>query len=173
MTDKNIHFSLVRRCLIKENQTLKVVLAADRAGYPLKSISRIIGGKRNSLRGYGLYDQEPVDYPDLAFQAAQAVQRGDFTRIIIWVRPRRAIVNKLRGIRAALWRFVFCRYARAHNDINILTLGVRVLQKSWPKSSIFLRPFEGKALNKGGKNQKLEERAGNNGCSSGREEVSD
>ena len=147
---------------------MKVVLAADHAGYPLKEyIKNYLAEKEIACQDMGTYDQEPVDYPDLAFQAARAVQRGDFTRGIIVCGTGLGVAivaNKLRGIRAAPCGDLFsARYARAHNDINILTLGARVLQKELAREivDIFLKtPFEGgRHLTRVEKIRKLEERA--------------
>ena len=130
---------------------MKVVLAADHAGYALKE--RIKGSLEEKGIVYGdlgTYGPEPVDYPDLAFRAARAVQDGDFNCGIIVCGTGLGVAivaNKLRGIRAAPCNDLFsARYARAHNDINILTLGARILQKEAAREivNLFLEtPFEG------------------------------
>ncbi|NMB34998.1 MAG: ribose 5-phosphate isomerase B [Firmicutes bacterium] len=131
---------------------MKVVLAADHAGYALKeNIKDLLAEKKIVYEDMGTYDREKsVDYPDLAFQAACAVQRGDFTRgiLVCGTGLGMAIVaNKLHRIRAAPCNDLYsARYARAHNDVNILTLGARILQTGQAHEivTIFLEtPFEG------------------------------
>ncbi len=130
---------------------MEVVLAADHAGYVLKEdIKDFLAEKEIPCVDMGPYDPEPVDYPDPACRVARAVQQGEFTRgiLVCGTGLGMAIVaNKLRGIRAAPCNDLFsAHYARAHNDINILTLGARILQKELACEivNIFLKtPFEG------------------------------
>lgn len=130
---------------------MKIVLAADHAGFPLKkNLLDYLTEKGVACLDLGTYNLEPVDYPDIAFLAARAVQQGDYRRgiLICGTGLGVAIVaNKLKGIRAAPCNDLFsARYARAHNDINILTLGARLLPDELARAivTIFLEtPFEG------------------------------
>jgi ribose 5-phosphate isomerase B len=113
---------------------VKIALASDHAGFRLKEqIKEFLNAKDLKCRDFGTYDEEPVDYPDLAYEAADAVQRGDFDRGILICGTGIGVAitaNKVRGIRAAPCSDSFsARCARAHNDANILTLGARVIEK--------------------------------------------
>jgi ribose 5-phosphate isomerase B len=113
---------------------LKIALASDHAGFRLKEqIKEYLIAKDKNFHDFGTYDQDPVDYPDLAYQAADAVHRGDFERGILVCGTGIGVAitaNKVRGIRAAPCSDSFsARCARAHNDANILTLGARVIEK--------------------------------------------
>lgn len=47
------------------------------------------------------------------------------------------VANKIKGIRASLCHDVFsARYARKHNDANILTLGGRVIDSGFAKEIV-------------------------------------
>lgn len=157
---------------------LKIALAADHAGFTLKeSIKTFLAEKGVAHEDFGAFNEESVDYPDLAFKAACAVQRGDFTRgiLVCGTGIGMAIAaNKVPGIRAALCSDLFsARHARAHNDANVLTLGARVMQKGPALEivSVFLEtPFEGgRHLVRVKKIEGLEERLrGSGGCLPGR-----
>ena len=113
---------------------MKIALASDHAGFRLKEqIKEFLIAKNKEYQDFGTYDEDPVDYPDLAYQAADAVHRGDFDRGILVCGTGIGVAitaNKVRGIRAAPCSDVFsARCARAHNDANILTLGARVIEK--------------------------------------------
>ncbi|MDO9534149.1 MAG: ribose 5-phosphate isomerase B [Bacillota bacterium] len=113
---------------------MKIALASDHAGFRLKEqIKEYLIAKDKKCHDFGTYDEDPVDYPDLAYVAADAVHRGDFDRGILVCGTGIGVAitaNKVRGIRAAPCSDIFsARCARAHNDANILTLGARVIEK--------------------------------------------
>lgn len=147
---------------------MKIALASDHAGFRLKEqVKDFLTAKDIKCHDFGTYDEEPVDYPDLAYQAADAVQRGDFDRGILVCGTGIGVAitaNKVRGIRAAPCSDIFsARCARAHNDANVLTLGARVVEKEMALEivEIFLQtPFEGGRHHRRlEKIQKLEENA--------------
>jgi ribose 5-phosphate isomerase B len=110
---------------------VKVALAADHAGFLLKQATReFLEGEGFTVRDFGTFSDEPVDYPDLAAQAARAVQQGDCDRAILFCGTGVGVAitaNKLKGIRAACCTDCYtAACAREHNDANILTLGSRV-----------------------------------------------
>jgi ribose 5-phosphate isomerase B len=137
--------------LYKEAMKLKIALASDHAGFVLKEQIKEYLKKINiAYEDFGTYDEKPVDYPDLAYTAARAVQRGDLDKGILICGTGIGVAitaNKLKGIRAAPCGDLFStRYARAHNDANILTLGARVIDKKLALEivNVFLEtPFEG------------------------------
>ncbi len=130
---------------------MKVALACDHAGFLLKErIKDYLAEKGIFYEDFGTFDEEPVDYPDLAYKAASAVQKGEYNRGILVCGTGIGVAiaaNKLKGIRAALCSDCFsASCARAHNDANILTLGARVMKKELALKivDVFLEtPFEG------------------------------
>lgn len=130
---------------------LKIALASDHAGYLLKEyIKKHLAEKGVFFKDFGTFNEKPVDYPDIAFKAAHAVQEGDCHRGIIVCGTGIGVAiaaNKLRGIRAALCADHFsASCARGHNDANVLTLGARTIEKELARDivDIFLEtPFEG------------------------------
>ncbi len=130
---------------------MKVALASDHAGFSLKeSLKAFLSKKGITCQDFGTCGETPVDYPDLAYAAARAVQKNDCEKGIIICGTGIGVTitaNKLKGIRAALCRDTFsARCARAHNDANILTLGARVTEREIALEivEIFLKTaFEG------------------------------
>lgn len=115
----------------KGDDNLKVALAADHAGFPLKEAAREYLKKKGfAVVDFGTHSDDPVDYPDLAAAAARAVQRGECALGILFCGTGIGVAiaaNKLRGIRAACCTDCYTAVcAREHNDANILTLGARV-----------------------------------------------
>lgn len=113
---------------------MKIALASDHAGYSLKEdIKAHLLHKGISYLDFGTFNEEPVDYPDFAFSAARAIQKGECDRGILICGTGIGVAiaaNKLQGIRAALCSDPFsATCARAHNDANILALGARVIPR--------------------------------------------
>jgi len=113
---------------------VKIALASDHAG---REFRRIIGADL-ARRGFGVLDLGPsdevekADYPDYARKAAEAVSGGTCDRGILICGTGTGMAmaaNKFAGIRAAnCTSELMARLARQHNDINILTLGSRLLE---------------------------------------------
>lgn len=130
---------------------MKIALASDHAGYRLKEeIKKYLEQEGIVFQDFGVFDDTPVDYPDLAFLAAKAVQKGECERAILVCGTGIGVAitaNKLKGIRAANCGDSFsARCARAHNDANVLALGARVTGAGLALEivKIFLEtPFEG------------------------------
>ena len=123
---------------------MRIAIAADHGGFQLKKeiiegfneglIEVFIEGLRDDgfeYKDFGTYSEESVDYPDLALAVAEAVKAGEYDRGIIICGTGigvSLVANKVPGIRAALCHDTFsARYAREHNDANVLTMGQRVI----------------------------------------------
>ncbi len=112
---------------------MKIAVASDHAGFPLKQ--EVAEHLRRS--GHDVVDlgtdapEPPVDYPVYCAACARAVVRGD-AEIGIVVggsgQGEQLAANKVHGARAALCHDEWtARYARLHNDANVLSLGARIL----------------------------------------------
>ncbi len=109
-----------------------VALANDHAGYRLKTV--IAGHLADAgirVLDLGSHTEEPVDYPPFCAACARAVVRGeaDLGVVIGGSGQGEALsANKVRGARAALCHDEYtARFARRHNDANVLSLGARVV----------------------------------------------
>ena len=110
---------------------MPIAIGCDHRGLKLKKyIIKLVADAGHSFQDFGCHSDEPVDYPDIAKEVAQAVAGGDFERGILVCSTGIGMciaANKVRGIRAALC----CdgsgaQRARKHNDANILCLGAGV-----------------------------------------------
>jgi ribose 5-phosphate isomerase B len=114
---------------------MRIALSADHAGAALKTeLLRRLG---EANRGYDLIDlggdgSDPTDdYPDFARKLGDSIVAGRADRgILICGSGVGASVaaNKIRGIRAAVCHDTYSAHQGVeHDDMNILTLGARVV----------------------------------------------
>jgi RpiB/LacA/LacB family sugar-phosphate isomerase len=112
---------------------MKIIVASDHVGFPLKQVVL------EHLTSLGLEVADagpntpdaPVDYPDFAQRAGQAVSAGEFERGVLVCGTGLGMsiaANRIRGVRAALCHDEYtARLSRAHNDANILVMGAGVV----------------------------------------------
>lgn len=107
----------------------EIVIGSDHGGFALKKelIAHLIT-KGMPIEDVGCYNEESMDYPDIALKAAKKVAAGKRGILICGTGIGMSIAaNKVKGIRAALCHDEFtARMGREHNDANILVLGGRV-----------------------------------------------
>ena len=127
------------------------LIASDHAGFEMKAI---IGVRLKDL-GFGVLDlgtnkTESVDYPDFAEAVALALLEGKASRGVLICGTGIGIsiaANRHRHVRAALCHSATdARFARAHNDANVLALGARTIgiEIALDCLSMFIdTPFEG------------------------------
>jgi ribose 5-phosphate isomerase B len=111
---------------------MRVAIASDHAGFELKNrVVDEVASWGHSALDLGTHDTEPVDYPDVATAASQAVVDGRADRgIVICGSGAGACVaaNKIRGIRAAIAHDTYTAHQMVeHDDVNVLCLGARVV----------------------------------------------
>ena len=112
--------------------TRPVAIGSDEAGFELKArLCEVIRAEGFEVLDYGCHSLEPVDYPDVAFEVAHAVARGEHERgiLVCGTGIGMAIAaNKVPGVRAAQAHDPYsAERARKSNDAQILTLGARVI----------------------------------------------
>jgi ribose 5-phosphate isomerase B len=118
---------------------MKIVIGSDHRGYDIKQqIKAIATELGHECIDVGTSDNNPVDYPDLAYLAATAVSNKEVDRAILACATGIGMsmaANKLNGIRAALCHDeLSAQISRDHNDANVLCLsadqvGVVLLRK--------------------------------------------
>ena len=128
-----------------------MLIASDHAGFDMKAV---IGVRLIDL-GFGVLDlgtnkTGSVDYPDFAEAVALALLEGKASRGVLICGTGIGIsiaANRHRHVRAALCHSATdARFARAHNDANVLALGARTtgIEIALDCLSIFIdTPFEG------------------------------
>ena len=118
---------------------MKIVIGSDHRGYDIKQqIKAIATELGHECIDVGTNDNNPVDYPDLAYLAATAVSNKEADRAILACATGIGMsmaANKVNGIRAALCHDeLSAQISRDHNNANVLCLsadqvGVVLLRK--------------------------------------------
>lgn len=111
---------------------MKIAIANDHAGYPLKvQVAAHLENQGHEVTDLGSYSTEPVDYPPYCAACAREVVRGnaEFGIVIGGSGQGEQIsANKVHGARAALCHDEYtARFARMHNNANVLSMGARIL----------------------------------------------
>lgn len=105
-----------------------IALGADHGGYKLKEeIKKYFDEKEIEYKDFGTYNEERTDYPIYAKKVAEAIQNKECSEGILLCRSgygMTVIANKYKGIRAAsVADEVSAKFAKADDDINVITLG--------------------------------------------------
>jgi len=118
---------------------MKVAIGSDHRGFDIKQqIIAIATELGHECIDVGTGDNNPVDYPDLAYLAATAISKKEADRAILTCATGIGMcmaANKVKGIRAALCHDeLSAQISRDHNDANVLCLsadqvGVVLLRK--------------------------------------------
>ena len=120
---------------------MRIALAADHAGYPLKDeLAGWLREQGHDVSDLGTNGPESVDYPEFGRKLADAVASGQAERGI-------AICGSGIGISIAVNREPRCRCARVseplsaelareHNDANVLALGARLIGSDMAKACV-------------------------------------
>ena len=111
---------------------MKIAVGSDHAGFDYKENVKVLLQELGyETRDFGTFNTEPVDYPVFIRPVAEAVARGEFERGIVLGgsgNGEAIVANKVKGIRCALcWSLDTARWAREHNDANVLALGQRTI----------------------------------------------
>jgi ribose 5-phosphate isomerase B len=111
---------------------MRIACAFDHAGFPLKPIVlETLQAAGHETIDLGTDSTAPVDYPDKARDAAQAVLAGEADRAVVVCGSGAGIAVaacKFPGIRAATAHDTYTAHqAVEHDDVNVLCLGARVV----------------------------------------------
>lgn len=105
-------------------------IGCDHAALDLKNIIiRQLEERGLTVTDHGTYTPESCDYPDIAHDVAQTVEKETGTGILLCGTGigMSMAANHHKGIRAALCTTeLHAKFARRHNDANILCLGARM-----------------------------------------------
>lgn len=107
---------------------MRIALGCDHRGLELKrAIMGLLDELGHDYHDFGAFNNDPVDYPDIAKQVGEAIVAGEFEQGILICSSGIGMsiaANKIKGIKAALCCGTFAAdRARRHNDANILCLG--------------------------------------------------
>ena len=113
---------------------MKLAIGSDHAGFEYKEkIRHFLAELGHSVKDFGTFSKEPVDYPVYIRPVAEAVANGEFERGVVLGgsgNGEAMVANRVRGIRCALcWNQESARLARQHNDSNVLSIGERLVPR--------------------------------------------
>lgn len=112
------------------NKDITIAIGADHAGFEYKNML-IDFLKEYSMKDFGTYSEDSVDYPDFAHPVASAVEKAEFTIGILICGSANGVAitaNKHQGIRAAIcWNEELAELARSHNNANVLCIPARFI----------------------------------------------
>ncbi len=105
-----------------------IAIGSDHGGYRLKEeVKKYLDEMQIKYKDFGCMNEESVDYPNIAKEVAKAVQNKKCEQGILICRSgigMSIVANKFRGIRCALCHNEYtAKYARLHNNANILAMG--------------------------------------------------
>lgn len=111
---------------------MRIAVAADHAGFPLKdAVIDELGKLGYDALDLGGFDTTPSDFPDFAELVGRAIQSGDAQRGILLCGSGVGVciaANKMRGIRAALTHDTYSAHQGVeHDGMNVMCLGSRII----------------------------------------------
>jgi ribose 5-phosphate isomerase B len=111
---------------------MRIAIGADHAGFELKEhLKPVLADAGHEVADLGTDSTEPVDYPPICAAVAREVVAGRADRGIVLGgsgQGEQLAANKVRGARASLCNDLYtARFARLHNDANVLSMGARVV----------------------------------------------
>ena len=111
---------------------MKVAIAADHAGFPLKEwLMTELEREGHAFIDLGTHDTTPSDYPDHARDLGESINKGHVERGILVCGSgigASVAANKIHGIRAGLAHDTYSGHQGVeHDDMNVLCLGARVI----------------------------------------------
>jgi ribose 5-phosphate isomerase B len=111
---------------------MKLVIAADHAGFPLKEEVRgYLERLGHHVTDLGAYTTESSDYPDFAEAVGRALLAGRAERGVLICGSGVGVciaANKIPGIRACMCHDTYSAHQGVeHDDMNVLVLGARII----------------------------------------------
>lgn len=115
-----------------------IAIGCDEAAFHLKeTIKSFLKQKGLEVEDYGVFNTDPILYPDIAVKVAKTVAEGKHERGILLCGTGIGMAiaaNKVPGIRAAVCHDPFsAERARKSNNAQIMTLGSRVVGEELAK----------------------------------------
>jgi ribose 5-phosphate isomerase B len=111
---------------------VRIACAFDHAGFPLKPVVlATLEAAGHEPIDLGTFSTDPVDYPDTARAAGEAVREGQADRAVVVCGSGAGVAVaacKIPGIRACTAHDTYTAHqAVEHDDVNVLCLGARVV----------------------------------------------
>ena len=130
---------------------MKIAIGGDHAGFLYKKeLKYFLESNGHTVKDFGPFSEDSVDYPDFAHPLSAAVEKKEFDFGILICGSANGVAitaNKHQGIRAAIcWLPELAVLARSHNNANVVCIPARFIDLESAKSIVdnFLKTdFEG------------------------------
>src|ERR1700722_8557501 len=111
---------------------MKIAIASDHAGFPLKEEVRdFIAKLGHEVEDLGAFNTEPSDYPDFAVLVGKALMSGTAERGILICGSGVGVcvaANKMPGVRAGMCHDTYSAHQGVeHDQMNVLVMGARII----------------------------------------------
>ncbi len=115
-------------------KNLIIAIASDHAGFELKEqLISYLEQKKYQIIDLGCSSKDSVDYPDYANKLVDSLKEQQVLRGILICGTgigMSVAANRFNHIRAALCtNSLMAKFAREHNDANVLVLGARIIDQ--------------------------------------------
>jgi ribose 5-phosphate isomerase B len=130
---------------------MKIAIGGDHAGFLYKKeLKSFLESNGHTVKDFGPFSEDSVDYPDFAHPLSAAVEKKEFDFGILICGSANGVAitaNKHQGIKAAIcWLPELAVLARSHNNANVVCIPARFIDLESAKSIVdnFLKTdFEG------------------------------
>jgi ribose 5-phosphate isomerase B len=114
------------------NPTKNIAIGGDHAGFEYKEqLINFLEEQGYTVKDFGAYSEDSVDYPDFAHPVAKAVEDKYYKFGVLICGSANGVAitaNKHSGIRAAIcWQSEIASLARLHNNANVLCIPARFI----------------------------------------------
>jgi len=115
--------------------TKSIAIGCDHAGVDYKdAIKTYLESNGFSVKDFGTYTKDSVDYPDFAHPVAASVENNETAFGILICGSANGVAitaNKHAGVRAAIcWGDELASLARQHNDANVICIPARFVDET-------------------------------------------
>jgi ribose 5-phosphate isomerase B len=111
---------------------MKIAIASDHAGFPLKEeVREYVAKLGHEINDLGAYNTEPSDYSDFALLVGKALMAGNAERGILICGSGVGVcvaANKMPGVRAGMCHDTYSAHQGVeHDQMNVLVMGARII----------------------------------------------
>lgn len=111
---------------------MRIVIGSDHAGFPMKALAiESIKALGHEVIDVGSFDDQPVDFPDVAKLVTGALTGGTADRALMVCGTgvgASIAANKVKGIRAAVCHDVHSAHQSVeHDDVNVMCIGAQIV----------------------------------------------
>ncbi|WP_433971244.1 ribose 5-phosphate isomerase B [Tunturiibacter lichenicola] len=111
---------------------MKIAIASDHAGFPLKEeVREYVAKLGHEINDLGAYNTEPSDYSDFALLVGKALMAGNVERGILICGSGVGVcvaANKMPGVRAGMCHDTYSAHQGVeHDQMNVLVMGARII----------------------------------------------